>query len=151
MNIRRQLTLFINEADKKEIEAVRKKFNSAQYALLNTHVTLRREDEIKELQQIIENLKNIQQKPISIYFKKVERFSDGKGVLISGNNDTVLWMFQIAITLSFVFIAGWLFFNMKFKNKDKKWFRIIFSRNEWEPVLKAIELNNEIADFKREK
>lgn len=67
------------------------------------------------------------------------------------NGNTVLWIFQIAITLSFVFIAGWLFFNIKYKNKDKKWFRFIFSRKEWEPVLKAIELNKEITDFKKEK
>lgn len=66
------------------------------------------------------------------------------------NGYTGLWVLQIVITLLFAFIAGWLFFNIKYKNKDKKWFKFIFAKNEWEPVLKAIELNKEIADFKQD-
>lgn len=67
------------------------------------------------------------------------------------NGHTGLWVLQIVITLLFAFIAVWLFFNIKYKNKDKKWFRFIFGKREWEPVLKAIELNKEIADFKEDR
>lgn len=63
------------------------------------------------------------------------------------NGNSVLWVFQIACTLSLTFISVWLFFNIKYENKDKKWFRFIFSKNEWDPVLKAIELNRQISAF----
>lgn len=64
------------------------------------------------------------------------------------NGDTVLWVLQVACTLSLTFISIWLFFNIKYENKDKKWFRFIFAKKEWEPVLKAIELSKQISDFK---
>ncbi|MCA0398616.1 MAG: hypothetical protein LCH51_14535 [Bacteroidetes bacterium] len=64
------------------------------------------------------------------------------------NGRTGWWVFQIAITLLFAGISIWLFFNINYKNKDKKWFKFILSDKEWKPVLKAIELNKEIADFK---
>lgn len=67
------------------------------------------------------------------------------------NGSTVLWMLQIIITLLFAFIAIWLFFNIKYKNKDKKWFKFIFSDKQWDAVLKAIELNKEIEEFKKDK
>ncbi|PVD51386.1 hypothetical protein DC498_14690 [Terrimonas sp.] len=83
--MRRQLTLLVNKMYTKEIEAIRRKYNPVQYALINAHVTLCREDEIQDIQQILENLKNLNQKLITISFEKVERFSDGKGVLISAH------------------------------------------------------------------
>lgn len=67
------------------------------------------------------------------------------------NGHTGLWVLQIVITLLFAFIAVWLFFNIKYKNKDKKWFRFIFGKKEWEPVLKAIELNKELLIFKEDR
>lgn len=55
-----------------------------------------------------------------------------------------------AITLSFTYVAFWLFFNIKFENRDKKWFRLIFNGKEWTPVLKSMELLREIEDYQKE-
>lgn len=85
MNVRRQLTLFVNENFSNEIEAIRRKYNPAQYALIKAHVTLCREDEIENIETIIKNLKILNQKQITINFENAERFSDGKGVWISAN------------------------------------------------------------------
>ena len=57
---------------------------------------------------------------------------------------------QIVITASFCFVALWLFFNIKYDNRDKKWFRLIFEGNEWTPVLTAMELLAEVRGFRRE-
>ncbi len=41
-----------------------------------------------------------------------------------------LWVFQIAITLLFTFSGIWLFFNIRLKNMNKKWFKYIFREKE---------------------
>jgi len=80
--IRRQVTLFIgNQA--KVIEHIRAEFNPIQFRLIPAHVTLCREDEIEPLENLIENLKSIKwSKPFKIEFDKIERFGNGKGVLM---------------------------------------------------------------------
>jgi len=67
-------------------------------------------------------------------------------MLESGN--WMLWIFQSIITLSFTYIAIWLFFNIKYENKDKKWFKLIFNGKEWTPLMKAMELSEQIEDYK---
>ena len=88
-NIRRQLTLFVNKKDAQEIENIRKRFNLEQYNLIDSHVTLCREDEIENLSIVLDNLQQLDIPKIVIQFEKVTRFDNGKGVLIpsSGNNE----------------------------------------------------------------
>lgn len=69
-----------------------------------------------------------------------------RSMLLYGN--WALYIIQAAITLSFIFAAIWLFRNIKYENKDKKWFRLIFSGNEWDPVIRSIELLNEVKEFR---
>jgi hypothetical protein len=69
-----------------------------------------------------------------------------KTMLLNGN--TLLYVLQIMITGSFTFVAVWLFRNIKNENKDKKWFRLIFNGNEWTPMLKSIELLNQVKEYK---
>ncbi len=69
-----------------------------------------------------------------------------RSMLLYGN--WALYVIQAAITLSFIFAAIWLFRNIKYENKDKKWFRLIFSGNEWDPVIRSIELLNEVKEFR---
>lgn len=80
--IRRQLTLFVETPYSKAIQQIRSKYNPVQSALINSHVTLCREDEIENLEAVINNLENLRDKSILIHFSKVERFAEGKGVLI---------------------------------------------------------------------
>lgn len=56
------------------------------------------------------------------------------------NRNSVLLIIQVIITFSFIFLATWLFFNISNKNKNKKWFRLIFNGREWTPLIKSIEL-----------
>ena len=58
------------------------------------------------------------------------------------------WLITGCITLVFVFAAIWLFFNIKFENKDKKWFNLIFNGKEWTPLMKSMELLEQIEEYK---
>lgn len=80
--LRRQLTLFVTEHNE-TIECIRAAFNPVQHALIPAHVTLCREDEILFIDQVRENLQSIRLvKPICLRFGPIERFADGKGVLM---------------------------------------------------------------------
>lgn len=85
--IRRQLTFFVGKNDAQEIEFIRKKFNPEQYHLINSHVTLCREDEIENLPVVLNNLQQLNTTKISICFGKPTRFADGKGVLLPASGD----------------------------------------------------------------
>ncbi len=70
------------------------------------------------------------------------------GMLESGS--TWLLALQFLITASFTILAIWLFVNIKYENRDKKWFRLIFDGKEWTPVIKSIELLDQIKTYKNE-
>ena len=85
-DIRKQLTLFIEQSNE-TIEKIRKEFNPEQYGLISAHLTLCREDEIEQIDDIIERIKSISlKKPIRIKFNEVKRFANGKGVLIPASD-----------------------------------------------------------------
>ena len=54
------------------------------------------------------------------------------------------------VTLLAIAVSLWLFINIRYENREKKWFRLIFEGKEWTPVIKAIELHKEIEAFERE-
>jgi 2'-5' RNA ligase len=81
---RRQLTLFVNKGDKKEIEAIRQKFNPVQYELIGCHVTLCYEDEMQNFGKVLTNLETLKHPLLTIHFDKPVRFDNGKGVLMPG-------------------------------------------------------------------
>lgn len=61
---------------------------------------------------------------------------------------TPVWLsIHLGITIVFFIIAIWLFFNIKIENRDKKWFRMLFSGKDWEPVLKSAEMLKDIKGF----
>ena len=71
-----------------------------------------------------------------------------KSMFEDGN--AFFYIIQGLVTLSFTFAAVWLFRNIKYENRDKKWFRIILNRKEWFPVIRSIELYREIQKIKQE-
>lgn len=86
---RRQLTLFITEPND-SIEKVRAEFNPVQFNLISAHITLCREDEIEKFEDVEERIKSIILKnPIRVEFKDVERFANGKGVLIPSMENSI--------------------------------------------------------------
>lgn len=88
-HIRRQLTLFVEQKDAETIEQIRQEFNPRQFELIKSHVTLCREDEIQNLEQVISNLLSLRQTEIIIEFGKARRFDNGKGLFLPAttNND----------------------------------------------------------------
>ncbi|MFM2393018.1 MAG: hypothetical protein RLZZ546_1000 [Bacteroidota bacterium] len=63
------------------------------------------------------------------------------------NAHPILLIVQAIGTLSFSFIAAWLFFNIKMENKDKKWFKLIFGGKEWNPILKSMQMLEDIKKY----
>ena len=63
------------------------------------------------------------------------------------NGSLLLWFIQTLVTLFFTFAALWLFFNIKIENRDKKWFRLIFEGKEWTPLMRAMELSQQIKEY----
>lgn len=71
------------------IEQIRQQFNPLQFELIKAHVTLCREDEIENLEQVLSNLLVLIQTQQKIYieFGKVARFDNGKGLFLPATND----------------------------------------------------------------
>lgn len=70
------------------------------------------------------------------------------GMFESGNLPYIL--INSTVTLLALGISVWLFVNIRYANREKKWFKLIFEGKEWTPVIKAIELHEEIEAFEKE-
>ena len=57
---------------------------------------------------------------------------------------------QVIITGIFTIAAAWLFVNINISNKDKKWFRLLFEGKEWTPVMRSLDLLEQVKNFKNE-
>jgi len=57
---------------------------------------------------------------------------------------------QIGIALLFTAAAIWLFININIKNKDRKWFRFIFTGREWKPIVQSMEILEQVKDYKQD-
>ncbi len=58
------------------------------------------------------------------------------------------WAITVIVTILFTYIAIWLFFNIKYENRNKKWFKLIFNGKEWAPLMKSMELLEQIDEYK---
>jgi hypothetical protein len=58
------------------------------------------------------------------------------------------WAATGIVTLLFTYFAIWLFFNIKYENRNKKWFKLIFKGKEWTPLMNSIELIEQINYYK---
>lgn len=54
---------------------------------------------------------------------------------------------QALVTFSFLWLALWLFFNIKYENREKKWFRLLFRGREWDPIMNSIDLYKEVEEY----
>lgn len=81
-NFRQQLTLFVDRKDAMEIESIRKRFNPEQQQLIDSHVTLCREDEIEDIDRVLDILHTLDAYAVAIQFGQVTRFENNKGVLL---------------------------------------------------------------------
>lgn len=67
------------------------------------------------------------------------------------NANPVFYLIQATLTLTFTFAAIWLFRNITYKNRDKRWFRLLFHGKEWTPVMKSMDLLKQIEDYSQTK
>lgn len=66
------------------------------------------------------------------------------------NGNIFLYALQLSVTLSLTFMAVWLFRNIKYDNRDRKWFKYLFSGSEWTPIIKSLEFTNDLKAFRNE-
>ncbi len=59
------------------------------------------------------------------------------------------WLIVISVTGLFTIAALWLYKNISYKNKNKKWFRVLFNSTEWTSVTRAMFFLDEIEEFKK--
>jgi hypothetical protein len=71
-----------------------------------------------------------------------------KEMIVSGNIAYIL--VNGFFILLFVYSAIWLFTNIKYSNRDKKWFQWIFRGKEWQPILQSMELLNQIDNYQQQ-
>ncbi|MCP9750951.1 hypothetical protein [Ferruginibacter sp. HRS2-29] len=63
------------------------------------------------------------------------------------NSGLLYYLINGACTAIFTFAAGWLFFNIRFENRDKKWFRILFNDREWAPLMRSMEMLAQLKEY----
>jgi hypothetical protein len=69
-------------------------------------------------------------------------------MIVSGN--IVYILVNGFFTLLFAYSAIWLFINIKYENRNKKWFQWIFRGKEWQPILQAMEWLNQIDNYQQQ-
>jgi 2'-5' RNA ligase len=74
--------MFVPPPDATVIESIRGQYNPLQRALIDSHVTLCREDELVSLDRVMQNLKQLRQPGLTLEFGGVVRSEGGKGVLL---------------------------------------------------------------------
>lgn len=82
--VRRQLTLFLARAAAEEIERLRMTYNPEQSRLIPAHVTLCRDAEVEDLEQVRKNLGRLSWPVLCLEFGPPVRFEDGKGLWLAG-------------------------------------------------------------------
>ncbi len=54
---------------------------------------------------------------------------------------------SIVVAIIFLFASIWLFLNIKYENRNKKWFQIIFRGKEWTPLQKSMDLMDQVKEM----
>lgn len=57
-------------------------------------------------------------------------------------------MINGGVTLLFTAAALWLFVHIKFENRNKRWFVLLFKGKEWTPLMKSMEILDQIEECK---
>ncbi len=56
---------------------------------------------------------------------------------------------QAIVTGTFAFAGIWLFINIRYANRNKRWFQWIFKGKEWTPLLKSMDLLEQIEEYNK--
>ncbi len=60
------------------------------------------------------------------------------------------YFIHVPIVLLFALASIWLYKNINIKNKDKKWFRFLFSGPEWTSIIRSGQFLEEIESFEKQ-
>jgi hypothetical protein len=66
------------------------------------------------------------------------------------NLNTFQIIIMVSVALGLGYLGIWLFKNIRFENRDKKWFRLLLSGKEWDPMMKASDLLQQIEESKQD-
>jgi hypothetical protein len=66
------------------------------------------------------------------------------------NLNTFQIIIMVSVALGLGYLGIWLFKNIRFENRDKKWFRLLLSGKEWDPMMKASDLLQQIEESKKD-
>lgn len=59
----------------------------------------------------------------------------------------IQWIIPVSVTLLFTYASVWLFRNIRYENRNQKWFQLLFSGREWTPLMKAIALIEQVEEY----
>ncbi|RAI92120.1 hypothetical protein [Algoriphagus yeomjeoni] len=65
-----------------------------------------------------------------------------------GTGNLLFWVIQLLVTIAFAGLAIWLYINIRYENRDKRWFKFLFGNYEWDPIMKAREMLVQIEEYK---
>ncbi|WP_425635932.1 hypothetical protein ACPUEN_10995 [Algoriphagus yeomjeoni] len=65
-----------------------------------------------------------------------------------GTGNLLFWVIQVLVTIAFAGLAIWLYINIRYENRDKRWFKFLFGSYEWGPIMKAREMLIQIEEYK---
>jgi len=65
------------------------------------------------------------------------------------NSPNAFYFIHVPIVLLFALASIWFYKNINIKNKDKKWFRFLFSGPEWTSIIRSGQFLDEIESFSR--
>jgi hypothetical protein len=57
---------------------------------------------------------------------------------------------QLLVTGLFAAAAVWLFLNINARNRHQRWFRLLFGGREWAPILDALQLLEQLDEYRTE-
>lgn len=60
------------------------------------------------------------------------------------------WSIVLSVTILFSYLAIWLFFNIKYEHRHKRWFQLIFNGKEWLPLMQAMDLLAQVEAYRAE-
>ncbi len=82
MEVRKQITLFLDHEEACAIEKARQFWNPDQYALIKAHITLVRDDRVDNFAEVTRKVKQLKYARFQVNFGAIERFCEGKGAFI---------------------------------------------------------------------
>ncbi len=60
------------------------------------------------------------------------------------------WILPVTVTALFTYASIWLFMNIKYENRNEKWFQLLFNGREWTPLMKSLELLEQVEEYKEQ-